>query len=78
MISPYNQHARRCSPGQVHQLSRLTCELGLLTIRERNAWIEKQVGHEVHHLVDLSAAEAQACVDVAKVEIASRGKEAGK
>lgn len=63
---------RRSTPMQQRILSRLTIELRLLTIRARNEWLEKELGHEVHHLIDLSAAEAAAAIDVARVELAVR------
>jgi len=60
------------TPAQRHQIDRLTVQIGLHTIRGRNEYVGKEVGRAISHLVDLNQTEAQAVIDVLKVEVASK------
>ncbi len=75
-MSLFTNHPPRSNHIQRHMIDRLTIELGLRTMRERNQKVEKEVGREVEHLVDLTWAEAQAVIEVLKVEVGAR-KEQG-
>lgn len=57
---------------QRHQIDRLTVQLGIKTIAERNACVAREVGRPITHLVDLNSQEAQAVIEVLKVEVKAR------
>jgi len=61
---------------QRHQINRLTIQLGLDTIAARNECVGREVGRSITHLVDLNAKEAQAVIEVLKVEVKGRQNDA--
>lgn len=68
-MSLFTNHPPRSTNIQRHMIDRLTIELGMKTMRERNAKVEKEVGRVVEHLVELTQAEAQAVIEVLRVEV---------
>jgi len=57
---------------QQRQIDALTAQAGIKTIRGRNEFVSRQVGREIEHLIDISADEARAVVDVLTVELKAR------
>lgn len=71
-MSLFTNHPPRSTHIQRHMIDRLTIELGMKTMQERNAKVAKEVGREVAHLVELTHQEAQAVIEVLKVEVGTR------
>ena len=67
---------QRITAAQRHQINRLTIQLGLDTIATRNECVGREVGRSITYLVDLNAREAQAVIEVLKVELQSRNNDA--
>jgi len=75
-VSLFCDYPRRSNRIQHHMINRLTVQLGLETIAGRNEYIAREVGRTVAHLVDLTQQEAQALIEVLKVELQSRNNDA--
>jgi len=75
-MSLFCDYPRRSNRIQHHMINRLTVQLGLDTYGKRNEYVRREVGREIVHLADLTQQEAQAVIEVLKVELQSRQNDA--